>query len=351
MPRRRSSVVTRAKKRTGAIAQSKQIQTLGRQVSKLKKAQALSKTSIMTIGRMDAVNLARAFPTQAGVDLQRDKAWCMPIAYAPATALGGIALPQNTTICTNSPLRDANQNILSVNTMDKQSLFGGNFNANNVQGITHRGGTLKLRVVCTFKQPTSLHFFLVRPAKKSIADNLMKDIGYLDNSPVQVSPFPLRGAGTALREEIDYTLGASAGTTGGIVDAKYRNMIPNCAFMNLKNWEVISKRTCNFDFQSQTTLLTLPPNVNSSADPDNNMVYKNLTFSIPGAGRILRNSTSKDENLGTTENYGIMDQQNEKNVFLVCLRTLRNGGPAPSSNPSEYCTATITQLDKYSVFV
>lgn len=344
------SVATRAKKRTSATAQSKQIQTLARQVVSLKKHQALSKTSIMTIGRCDAINLARSFATQTGTALAQDKAWCMPIAYAPATALGGIALPQNTTIANNSPLRDANQNILEANTMNKQSLFGGNFNASNVQGITHKGGTLRMRVVCTFKQPTSLHFFLVRPAKKSIADNLMKDIGYLEQSPVQVSPFPLRGAGVALREEIDYTLGSTAGTTGGVIDAKYRNMIPNCAFMNLKNWEVISKRTCNFDFQAQTTLATLPPNINSSADPDNNMVYKNLSFKIPSAGRILRNDTSKDENLGTTENYGIVEQQNEKNVFLVCLRTLRNGGPAPSSNPGEYCTATLTQLDKYAVY-
>lgn len=353
MPHRRKhheSVAARAKKRKGASAQSAQIQTLSRQVNKIQAKQALSKTSIMTIGRCDAVNLARSFATQTGDDLARDKAWVMPIAYAPAVALGGIALPQNTTICNNSPLRDANQNILAINTMNKQSLFGGNFNASNVQGITHKGGTLRMRVVCTFKQPTSLHFFLVKPAKADIADNLMKDIGYLQDTPVQVSPFPLRGAGTALREEIDYTLGSTAGTTGGVVDAKYRNMIPNCAFMNLKNWEVISKRTCNFDFQAQTTLATLPPNINSSADPDNNMVYKNLSFKIPAAGRILRNSTSKDENLGTTENYGIVEQQNEKNVFLVCLRTLRNGGPAPSSNAGEYCTATITQLDKYSVF-
>eukprot|EP01046_Picozoa_sp_COSAG06_P098393 COSAG06_NODE_44498_length_363_cov_0.575758_1_plen_89_part_10 len=51
------SVATRAKKRTSATAQSKQIQTLARQVVSLKKHQALSKTSIMTIGRCDAINL------------------------------------------------------------------------------------------------------------------------------------------------------------------------------------------------------------------------------------------------------------------------------------------------------
>ena len=349
-PRRRRTVTRRARTNKSASAQSKQIITLARQVKSIRKHQARSKTSVMTIGRMNAINLARSFQTLTGVAAQQDAAWVMPIAYAPAVPLAGVATPQNTTICTNSPARTAGGDIVDVNTMDKSQLFGSSFNAQNVLGITHKGATLRLRIACTFKQPTSLHFFLVRPAKGIIADNLMKDIGYLSANPVGASAFPLRGAGVALREEIDYTYGASAGTTPGIVNDKYRNMIPNVAFVNLKNWDIISKRQCNFDGPSQTTLLTTPPNVNTAADPDNNMVYKNISFKVPAAGYIKRNNTSRDENLGTLENYGILEQQNEKNVFLICLRTLRNGGPANSSNANEYCTATLTQLDRYTVY-
>lgn len=347
----KKSVITRAKNRKSSSAQSKQIQTLARQVNKLRVKSKMNKQNIMTIGRCEYVNLARAAATQVGLAAQQDKAWVMPIAYAPATQLVGIATPQLTTIANNSPLRTAGPlpDVIAANTMDKQHLFGSDFNSNNVLGITHKGGTLRLRVVCTFKQPTSLHFFLVKPSKDVIADNLMRDIGYLKDDPVASSSFPLRGAGVALREEIDYTYGASAGTVAS-QPPFYSNMIPNCAFMNLKNWEVIAKRTCNFDSAAQTTLATVPPNVNTAADPDNNMVYKNISFKIPAAGYIKRNTTVVDENLGTIENYGILQQQNEKNVFLVCLRTLRNGGPGPTSNAGEYCTATITQLDKYAVY-
>lgn len=348
--RKKKSVVTRAKRSKGARAQSSQIQTLARQVNKLRVQSKRSKQTVMTIGRCEYVNLARAAATQTGVADQQDKAWVMPIAYAPSTPLQGIALPQITTVANNSPLRTAMSDVISANTMDKQELFGSDYTAQNVLGITHRGGTLRLRVVCTFKQPTSLHFFLVRPAKSIIADNLMRDIGYLDPNPVAASSFPLRGAGVALREEIDYTYGASSGTTAGVANPFYTQMIPNCAFMNLKNWDVIAKKVCNFDMGAQTTLATIPPNINTAADPDNNMVYKNISFKIPGAGYIKRNNTAQGENLGTLENYGVLSQQNEKNVFLVCLRTLRNGGPGPSSNTAEYCTATITQLDKYTVY-
>jgi len=348
--RRRRSVISSARRSRSAASQSNQIQTLAKQVNKLKKISARSKQSVMTIARMEGTNLARSFTPLTGVEAERDKAWVMPIVYAPAVPLDNIAVPQNTTAACNNPLRTPAGDIVTANTINKAQLFGSDYNAQNVLGITHKGGTLRLRVTCTFKQPTSLHFFLVRPSKDIIADNLMRDIGYLDPTPVVASSFPLRGAGVTLREDVDYTYGATSGTTPGIVDAKYRTMNPNVAFMNLKNWDIISKRVCNFDSQAQSSLLTTPPNLNTAADPDNNCLYKNISFKVPGAGYIKRNTTAANESLGTLESYGVLDQQNEKNVFLICLRTLRNGGPAPSSNPNEYCTMTLTQLDKYTVY-
>lgn len=343
------SVASRAKKKKSANAQSKQIQTLGRQVAKLNLAARRNKQNLYTLANMNNINLARAFPTQTGDDLAKDKAWVMPVIYAPATPLPGIALPQNTTAANNSPTRDAVGAILQQNTINKSQIFGSDFDSTQALGVTHKGGTLKVRVVCTFKQSTSLHFFLVRPAKGIIADNLLRDVGYLDEVPVIASTFPLRGAGVALREEIDYSYGASAGSTPGIIDPAYRNMNPTVAFMNLKNWDIISKRVCRFDSGGANNLLTTPPAINTAADPNNNLVYKNLTFKIPGAGYLKRNMTTAEIQEGGFPSYGAVDQQNEKSIFLVCLRTLRNGGPAPSSNTSEYCTATITQMDKYSV--
>lgn len=363
---RTKSVVTRARKRSSAAAQSKQIQTLARSVDKLKQRNKQQASNVMTITRCEEVPLHRAEPSDlpnTNLARAKDLAWVMPIPYAPEW-VDSATLPIAQSLASwtnNNPLlAPATQFPSLVNSAAKQPVFGYNFQDKEIRGVTHKGGTLSIRVTNTFKSPTALHFFLVRP-QKEFADSLLQDIGYLTDfvGRTEQKPWLLRGSEMALREGVDYTYGAARSSIpnptpqpggGGDPQTPAKN-IPDLAMMSTRNWDILSYRRCFFDAGSSANLNTQPISLNSSADSVDNLIYKNIRMKVPAAGFIRRSMTtgSLTGALGTLDNMKITDQQNEKSVFLVCLRTLQRGGATTTSNANEYCTANISLMDKYKV--
>lgn len=364
-----NSVSTRARKRTSAAAQSKQIQTLANQVSKLKMKDKRQSSSVMTITRNEKVPLHRTNPQQfdsgSASELAKDLAWVMPIPYAPVWTENNAELSFSGTWANNNPTsKGATGPPTDANSYNKRPVFGYNYLDKEVRGVTHKGGTLSIRVTNTFKAPTALHFFLIKP-KKEFADSLLADVGYLKPYRFAAAQGGLqfRGNEMALREGVDYTYGAartaipnpSATPTPGYPTTPAKN-IPDLAMISTVNWDILSYRRCFFDAASQTNLNTQNPNLNTAADSVDNLVYKNIRMKVPAAGFIRRSRVggSNAGQLGTLDNMDIMDQENEKSVFLVCLRTLQAGGDTipggnTAANANEYCTANITLLDKYKV--
>lgn len=362
------SVAARAASSKSAAAQSKQIQTLARSVQKLKDKNKRQSSTVMTIARNENVALHRANPQSIGgaSALAQDLAWVMPIPYAPTWTENPAEVSSSISWANNSPIRTRLLGPPIANNIgNKRPVFGYTFLDKEVRGITHKGGTLSIRVTNTFKQATALHFFLVSP-KKEFADSLLKDVQYLsDFTPLTDvgDGLQYRGVNMELREGVDYTYGAartsipnpSATPTPGYPEVPAK-CVPDLAMMSTQNWDIHSYRRCFFDGGASQTLNTQPFTLNTSADPVNNLVYKNIRIKVPAAGFIRRSRTggSNSGQLGTIDNMDIDDQENEKCVFLVCLRTLQAGGSTipggnTASNPNEYCSANITLLDKYKV--
>lgn len=286
--KRSPSVARRAKRKTGAKAQSRQIATLARQIDKVRRSSSVEfKTRWYR-------QMARISPlTTAGF------AFVMPLPYAPQ----GVFEDPVTHFHDNLNLQSYHKSVVEGQPPAITQLCGKWF---------HKGGTLRYRLTSTEPTSSVVKLCLIR-AKAATADQVISDRNMF--SGVGATP----GA-QELTKSVDFYADDDGAGLAGASGTWYG------AYFNTKIWDVLWSRDCNFGVPGGSEIENMV--TGSVLDAGNNALIKTGVIKLPAGGQCVDVDTIDlapqivGQDLDQRPNAGTMlmtDQRPEKSVFLVAL--------------------------------
>lgn len=241
------------RRRTGAKAQSKQIASLSKSVSKLTRQ---NYESLCTVWNRPNLTIDLV---GGGVN-----AYMCPIPISMCNCYG-----QNTVITQGNQDQRIewtdNLAIASMSNFRKSPLFGSSENARDSPEVTHTGSYLHYRLISTEPAFSTYTVMLIQPKRKQ-SNQLVTD-RQLKNGTVLN---PTNGSASSLTEGVDFITHPDVLGTS----------------MNKKYWKVLYKKICNFSHPGATGFSV---NVNpSNTNTRNNSVIHEGSMKIPG-GTVIRN--------------------------------------------------------------
>ncbi|AXQ65538.1 MAG: hypothetical protein [Circular genetic element sp.] len=276
------------KRNTGAKAQSKQIQALSRQVSKMNKEQT---ARVRTCWQRNSLPIG----TGGAIPIT----YVCPIPYAPCDPLGASPV-------TGAQLWSDNRVIASQPTFTKRVVFGYPEAAANSNKMYHTGGKLRYQIFTEEPSYTKLTIALIRP-KKAQADQLSIDRGLKGTSGLSGSA----GSASLLYDDIDFTVHNGV---GGALNTFFG------AEVNRKYWDVLYKREIALgavkDLSASNVTRITPVD-----SPKNNSLVATGTINLPAAGvvKAVGHETSEFDSPATAMEQQYLDQRNEDSVYLIAI--------------------------------
>ena len=279
------------RRRTGAKAQSKQINALSRQLTTLTKRQF---AKVHTVWQR---NMLTVDNTLGGL-----QCYVCPIPVAPGNPVGA-SQPGGQVVWTD------NLSLAAQSTFTKRAVFGVAREAATSNEIYHTGGCIKWQMISTETDFSKYYLFLIRP-KKAMADQLIKD--------------RLFKAGTALNP----TLGKAAFLTPDIDYVVHTENATNTVFgaqINRKYWDVLYSKEVTFGRNTAgATDAEQIFNYNAPGSAALTPLTDRGTIKLPAGGMIKNASVASQTGAGnagqaTSWEVGYGDQENETGCFLICV--------------------------------
>lgn len=303
LPYTTRKVAKYAKRSTGARAQSKQIASLSRQISKVAEISSVPLELRWQRSNMfvDRVALGAA---NSG---QLTKYVC-PIPVAP----------DQVAIVDDPNFGDTGPNT-ALNNMDfkKAKIWVTSTDANQKPRCTHRGGYLTYKLARTNFSLRFITVMLVR-TKPAIADqlSLQRAFQFFDDATV---PPTVAGQNSRLVEGYDYIHNPITTILDPITGIQ----------MNPQMWDVLGKHTYKFGTNKPFLRPELSPE--SLANTIGNTMRTDATgyFKLPAGGAVHKIWSSDHTQQATNLDY--KNQRSEKNVFLVIFA--QRGSMIPSTEP------------------
>lgn len=307
MPRRfkpmysSKKVAKRAKKRTGAKAQSKQIVALSKQISKIAD---ISSVPLQLRWQRSNTFIDR-LPLTAGESGKLSKYIC-PMPVAPNQVGGG-----------GADFADTGPVALQQLDFKKQKIWVTATDVNQKPRCTHRGGYITYKLSRT---NFSLRFYkvmLIR-AKTVVADQLSLQRGFQFYSPTANPPI-IAGQNSNLVEGYDYIHNPIITVLDPITGVQ----------MNPQMWDVLYSKT--FKFGTNKPFLRPELSPNSLANTIGNTMRTEATgyIKLPAGGAVHKIWSTDHTQQATNLDY--VNQRSEKNVFLVIFA--QKGSMIPSTEP------------------
>lgn len=310
------------KRRTGSIAQSKQIAALSTQINSLTKQQHARVKTVWQKGNQTINMPAGSFTP-----------YICPIPYAPCIVSEG----------TNESIQEAffqDNNLDSNRAVDslgygKRFVFGCPDSAKNSNAGYHTGGILKYQMILQgdfslsqVRNFQKVGLYLIKP-KKALADQMTLERKLKSTRPISLAPLlPYPGGEASLEVDKDYIVHSGLSS-----DNEMTTYFGSA--INTKYWTVIAKRDVAFSHPGASGV---SGNTNANnASPMNNALVASGTLKIPAAG-ILKNATPVAQNLPNPQldpsvlDMNMNDQRNENSTYLVVIQhvtqdqvNIRNG--------------------------
>lgn len=278
----------RIKRRTGARAQSKQIDALSTAVSRINKEQ------------LENIRTSWQRPSAPIGELATYAPYICPIPYMMCDPLG------------TSPVAGArfwSDTLYGATTtpFSKRMVFGYSEAAANSNKIYHTGTRIRYQIYTNEPSYTKLGMFLLKP-KKKIADQITLDRKLKASSVLK--PYP--GGLCWVQNDIDYTAHDGGGGTG--VNTLFG------AEINRKYWDVLYKREISLSHPLAAGFTTQVHSANT--DPANNAMVASGTINVPGGG-IIKNVSQLTQTTGNKSAPAFeaqyLDQTNEDSCYLVII--------------------------------
>lgn len=291
MPFKKPTVLKRKniKRRTGAKAQSKQIMTLSKQMTKLTKTQFETIQTVWNRNDLSVDSLTSG-----------TTAYICPLPKSMCNVYGQTTLQTQGSPDQRIPWSD-NLGIAAQPTYKKGAIFGSSEAARVSPEIHHMGGTLRWRLTSAEPSFSTYDVFVISPKARQ-ADQLVTDRS-------------LKGGTTP---------GANANLTEGLDYISH----PDCHMteINRKMWNVHYQRRVNFGHPNSTAINT---NVNpANTNPRNNAVIAEGKVKLSAGGCLKNFNNSPLDVAGANDRgfkplnasqIGYIDEKNEKTQYLVIV--------------------------------
>lgn len=279
-------VARRAKKRTGAKSQSKQIQALSRQVSKI--AEISSVPLQLRWQRQNSFVDREALTAANSGNLT---VYMCPIPVAPSQVGANVANFADT-----GPLA------IGANDFKKTKVWITATDVNQKPRCTHRGGYLTYKLS---RPNISLRYIKVMliKSKSSVADqmSLQRSLQYFDANS---APPLIAGQSARLIENYDYIHNPVTTINDPVTGVQ----------INPQMWEVLAQRTHKFGTEKPFIPTQAQP-ISPNAIGQSMRTEATGFFKIPAGGAVHKIWSTDHTQQATNLDY--VNQRSEKNVFLV----------------------------------
>lgn len=279
------------KRKTGAVAQSKQIMSLSKQLSNLTKS---SYETVQTTWNRNNLSVDSL--------ISGTTAYICPIPKSMCNCFSQSTLQTAALVDKRLSWSD-NLGIAAQPTYKKTPIFGSSEAARNSPEANHLGGVLKYRMITEEPTFSTYSIFLISPKKKQ-ADQLITDRA-------------LKGGGAT-------DPGRSADLTEGTDYITHPDVMGTV--FNKKFWNVDYHREINFSHPGGTGIAA---NINpANTNPLNNSIVQTGTIRLkPGGLLKCYNTQGPASTVNPDEGFkpvnasqiGYIDEQNEKTQYLVIV--------------------------------
>lgn len=268
-----------------------------------------------------------------------------PLPYAPCLVDG---TPTQNAI---AKWQDNRQSVLTdIDGYSKRLIFGTPDAARTSNMGYHTGGVLKYQMILTGTPLTyksivfkKVGLFVIK-AKKSLADQLIKDRQLLSSRAISIPPLLSYPGGEGFLES-DKDFVVHSGTSGDQDNSTYFG-----SEINTKYWTVVAKREISFSHPGATGIQ--PQATANNVSPANNALTASGTIRLPAAGILKNVSPATDPN--TFDNYSpaalrmnVNDMRNEDALFLVAIQS----EPSDQAQVRNGISLGLIVIDNYKIVV
>lgn len=279
------------KRKTGAVAQSKQIMTLSKQLTSLTKTQFETVQTTWNRNNLSVDSL-----------ISGTTAYICPLPKSMCNCFSQSTIQTAALVDKRLSWSD-NLGIAAQPTYKKTPIFGSSTAARNSSEVYHTGGILKWRMITEEPTFSTYSIFIISPKKKQ-ADQLITDRS-------------LKGGGAT-------DPGRSADLTEGTDYITHPDVMGTV--FNRKMWNVDYSREINFSHPGGSSLAA---NINpANTSPKNNSVIQTGSVKLKPGGQIkCYNTQGPASTVNPDEGFkavnasqiGYIDEQNEKTQYLVIV--------------------------------